>query len=90
MIGRFHPVTILCILRIENNKFKVPAAFERAGAICLVRQEVPERSEQKRSKLAFQWIGPLECSVFQQMQKEPLGKILRVVRCVSAAPSKSV
>jgi hypothetical protein len=60
MIGRFYPVTILCILRVENNKFKVPATFERAGAICLVRQEVPERGEQKRSKLTFQWkIFPL-------------------------------
>ena len=90
MIGWFHPVTILRILRIENDKFEVPATFERAGAICLVGEEVSERSEQKRTKLAFQWIGPLECSVFQQVQKESLGKVLRIVRRVSAAASKSV
>ena len=53
MIGRFQLITIFGILCIENDKFKVPATFERTGTIGLVRQEVPERSEQERSKFTL-------------------------------------
>src|SRR5215472_15293547 len=65
-------------------------AFQCTSTIASVCDEMFQRAEKKRPKPAFLSIGMCVSAALDQMSKETLGQVLRIVRPISLLAQESV
>ena len=65
-------------------------AFERPGSIVFVAQEILQRAEEKSAKPSLLPIHAAQRILREQVNEEPLDKILRIRGVISAMAQKSI
>src|SRR6516164_5025090 len=89
-IDQLQPVPIFRSFRIEMDKLRLPAAFEAARSIRLVRKKLLQGCQQKRPELTLRSIHPTQGLMFNQVKKKTLDQILRVFGRIPAMPDKGI
>ena len=88
VVRRFQLVPFRRGVRIQRKRNLARASLDRAGVIALVSEVVIQAGQQKRAKATATVFHPFQCIMLQQLKKEALSEILRVL--VSRAASSNV
>src|SRR5207248_3198013 len=79
LMSRLEAVPALGSLLVQRNDVKFSAALHSLSAIPFIRQEVLERSEQKRAEFPFARIDLAQIVLRQQSGKEFLRQVFGVM-----------
>ena len=75
---------------IERDDLVTATTLERMGAIVFVAQEILQRGEEKSAKPSLLPIRAAQRILREQLNEEPLDKILRICGIISAMAQKSI
>ena len=75
---------------VQVNELAVAASFQGAGVFGGMGQEMVKCPEQKASEPATLRVGSAQRTLFQQVDKEILREVLRILSAITAPPDKCV